>query len=419
MMDTGEDFITPQFLNILFFQQKNLAIFPYVDLKHLHVLEIFTPGFTPIELESTALHDLKNILEFESTNSYSQSPTLYFIYNLTKEKVKEILNVKDVHCILNTNEDISEFVEGSDFFFFNKKNSQFLNFPINKTNLDFEKFLISSSHNRTILQDTIQKIKSIASRVFTEINQSNTFSNLPNLLKEFDRKHWQRILDFTSNYYEINVPSASELHRMSINIAETKGKHSKDFSNEYEILITTNNALGKEFVLLLHKYRSEKVNPSHLELEELFNPKLLYNYLRNHHWKQGIPRDFIKEWVLMNISGYPLNESDTEDFQTIVGKISIQGDVPVYSSVIAESSKIQPFEETSRKVHSAQTEWNRFKVELQVNLDKVEKLLDYYQKSFILNDENSAYVRFLLAQLSEIDLLLNNKIKSGNFSLHV
>ncbi|MHA2473798.1 MAG: hypothetical protein ACXAES_11250, partial [Promethearchaeota archaeon] len=104
MMDTGEDFITPQFLNILFFQQKNLAIFPYVDLKHLHVLEIFTPGFTPIELESTALHDLKNILEFESTNSYSQSPTLYFIYNLTKEKVKEILTVKDVHCILNTNE---------------------------------------------------------------------------------------------------------------------------------------------------------------------------------------------------------------------------------------------------------------------------------------------------------------------------
>lgn len=418
-MDTGEDFITPQFLNILFFQQKNLAIFPYVDLKHLHVLEIFTPGFTPIELESTALHDLKNILEFESTNSYSQSPTLYFIYNLTKEKVKEILTVKNVHCVLNTNEDISEFVDRSDFFFFNKKNSQFLNFPINKTNLDFEKFLISSSQNRIILQDTIQKIKSIASRVFTEINQNNNFSNLPNLLKEFDKKHWQRILDYTSNYYGINVPSASELHRMSINIIKPKGKHSKDFSNEYEILITTNNALGKEFVLLLHKYRSEKVNPSHLELEELFNPKLLYNYLRNHHWKQGIPRDFIKEWILMNISGYPLNESDTEDFQSIIGKIPILGYVPEYSSVIAESSKIQPFEETSSRVQSSQTEWDTFKVELKANLDKVDKLLGHYQESFILNNENSAYVRFLLAQLSEIDLLLNNKIKNSNVSLHV
>ncbi|MFX1277712.1 MAG: hypothetical protein ACFFAT_22055, partial [Promethearchaeota archaeon] len=73
-MDTGTDFIRPEFLNILFFQQKNLVIFPYVDVKHLHALEIFTVGYTVIDLESTALHNIKEILEFEKDNSYSQSP---------------------------------------------------------------------------------------------------------------------------------------------------------------------------------------------------------------------------------------------------------------------------------------------------------------------------------------------------------
>jgi hypothetical protein len=31
-MDTAFDFIKPEFLHILFFQQKNLVIYPYVDL---------------------------------------------------------------------------------------------------------------------------------------------------------------------------------------------------------------------------------------------------------------------------------------------------------------------------------------------------------------------------------------------------
>lgn len=90
-VDTAADFIRPEFLNILFFQQKNLVVFPYVDLKHLHGLEIFTAGYNVVDLESTALHNLKEILEFEATNSYSQNPTLYFIYNVDREKVKELM----------------------------------------------------------------------------------------------------------------------------------------------------------------------------------------------------------------------------------------------------------------------------------------------------------------------------------------
>ncbi|MDX1797557.1 MAG: hypothetical protein R3255_02805 [Candidatus Lokiarchaeia archaeon] len=63
-MDTGSDFIKPEFLNIIFFQQKNLVIFPYVDLKHLHALEKFTVGYNVVDLETTALHNHKEILEF-------------------------------------------------------------------------------------------------------------------------------------------------------------------------------------------------------------------------------------------------------------------------------------------------------------------------------------------------------------------
>ena len=83
-MDSGEDFLTPEFLNILFFQQKNLVIYPYVDLKHLHSLEVFTASYSHIDLESTALNDLRQVLELESESSYSQSPTFYFIYNIER-----------------------------------------------------------------------------------------------------------------------------------------------------------------------------------------------------------------------------------------------------------------------------------------------------------------------------------------------
>ena len=63
----------PEFLNILFFQQKNLVVFPYVDLKHLHGLENFTVGYNVIDLESTALYNIKEIIEFEANNCYSQN----------------------------------------------------------------------------------------------------------------------------------------------------------------------------------------------------------------------------------------------------------------------------------------------------------------------------------------------------------
>ncbi len=186
-----------------------MIIFPYVDLKHLHSLEIFTAGHNIVDLESTALHDLKGLLEFESTNTYSQAPSLYFIYNLDKNKVKEVMSLENVRCILNARDNVAELMNGSKFVFFNKKSNTFLN--LDEKDLDFEEFLITSSGNKEVLQDTIQKIKVISSRIFAELNQNNSLDALPQLLKEFDTKYWKKIIDFTESYFDIEVPDISQL----------------------------------------------------------------------------------------------------------------------------------------------------------------------------------------------------------------
>jgi len=319
-MDSGEDFLTPEFLNILFFQQKNLVIYPYVDLKHLHTLEVFTAGYSHIDLESTALYDLKQVLELESESSYSQSPTFYFIYNIVRSQVKEVLSMDNIRCVLNSNDAISDLADGGRFVFYNKKNNHFLNYS--GRDLEFENHLISSAQNQEVLYDSIQKIKSTASLIFAELNNNNSFDDLPEILKEYDSQYWQKILNFTGNFFEINIPKVEELDWKPREKVKKKD-NLQDFSDEYEVIVSTNKNIGKEFIQCLHEYRSKKVNSSHLKLEDLFNPLRLYSYLRNKHWKEGIPEAFLKEWISMNRSQYTLTEDDKEDFEAIFRTLQI------------------------------------------------------------------------------------------------
>jgi hypothetical protein len=408
-MDIGEDFITPEFLNILFFQQKNLVIFPYVDLKHLHALEIFASGHNIVDLESTVLHDLKNILEFEASNSYSQNPTLYFIYNLAKPKVQEIMNLDDIRCILNSNENVSELVNGSDFVFYNKKNGKFLNYPETSTDLEFEKSLISSSASPNLLQDSIQNIKSTATKIFEQMNHDNSLDKVATLLKEYDANHWQKILDFTTQYYDIKLPNASELfkHSSDVSFAKPRDKDFRDFSDEYEHIVSKNRAIGKEFIQLIHEFRSKKVNSSHLELEELFSPLKLYNYLRNRHWKEGIPESFIREWSEMKLSGYVLTDEDIMDFEDICNTLGI-------SQIGLVSSTPEPINlSTNPKLSdhifmiekpSLQDNWQEYKQWLIVRTESVSHLIDKLIKTQLLtqNKELYSYLSGELLGLSEL-----------------
>jgi len=326
-MDTDFDFMEPEFLDILFFQQKNLVIFPYVDLKHLHALELFTVGYNVVDLESTALYNLKEIIESETNNSYSQNPSLYLIYNLDNEKVKEIMEIKNIRCILNTNENVSNLINGSQFVFYNKKNKKFINYPQHDSKLEFEKYLVSSSENETVLLDKIQKIKITANKIFAELNQTGNLDKLPQLLSDYDWKFWEKILSFVKLYYKVELPdinAADNDESNEVHVVNKKSMDSNDFSREYELIVSLNKNIAKEFVQLLHEYRSQKVNAANLDLEQLYNPQKLYEYLRNHHWKNEIPEEFLRKWIHMDNSHYILKESDKNDFQKIFKKLNVE-----------------------------------------------------------------------------------------------
>ena len=348
-------------------------------------------------MESTALHDLKGLLEFESTNTYSQLPSLYFIYNLDKTKVEEVMSLENIRCVLNASENVSELVNGSNFVFFNKKSNHFLN--LDETDLAFEEHLITSSGNKEVLQDTIQKIKVISSRIFAELNQNGTLDNLPQLLKEFDAKYWKKILDFTSSYFDIKIPDISYLPLPDRK--ESLDKTLQDFSDEYTILVSTNKAIGKEFIQLLHDYRSKKVNSSHLVLEQLFNPVELYNYLRNHHWKDGVPESFMDEWIKMNMSGYQLTESDQADFEMIIKRLglttSAQESVPSITPLPALK------EPDLSIIPSPSADWIKYKGWIEDRLTELARLTSDIPRS------SEAYL-YLVQEFSEISTLLE-KIK--------
>jgi len=375
-MDSGIDFITPEFLNILFFQQKNVVIFPYVDLKHLHSLELYTVGCNIVDLESTALHNLKEILEYEKDNSYSQNPTLFFIYNVSKEEISELMVLKGIRCIINTSNNVQDLANGSDFLFYNKKNNQFLNYD-NNPDLEFENHLITTSENEIILQDKIVKIKTAATRIFTELNQDDKLTNLPEILADYDKQYWNKILMFTHKYYDVKIPDIKSL-KFEKRIRPRTQRQLKDYSYEYEIIISQNKNVAKEFIQLLHDFRSKKVNPSNLELEELFNPQKLYNYLRNHHWKEGIDKEFLEEWVQMNISKYTLAENDLNDFQVIFQKLDLPSEIIINLFGVEKDNNVKenkPKIQNPSEIPSVK-DFKKFKKWLLERIKDIEKLLN-------------------------------------------
>jgi hypothetical protein len=118
----------------------------------------------------------------------------------------------------------------------------------------------------------------------------------------------------------------------------------KDFSSEYEDILKTNRKIGQEFIKLLHNYRFDKVNPANLEVEQLYYPKKLYNYLRNHHWEKGIPPNFVSKWVQMIDTKFQTNENDLLDFKIIFDKLKIP---LAYLPEINEENK--PYNNTPHK----------------------------------------------------------------------
>ena len=165
-MDTGDDFITSEFLNLLFFEQKNLVIFPYVDLKHLRSIDLFTIGFETVDIDSTAIHNLNEIIEYECNSSYSQLQTLYFILNPSFEELERLVDSPRLRCVINSKENVESLANGDQFVFYNKKSSTFLNCEFEGRDLSFEEEILRSSPTRQAIVDELLKIKSVSSKIF-------------------------------------------------------------------------------------------------------------------------------------------------------------------------------------------------------------------------------------------------------------
>jgi hypothetical protein len=178
-----------------------------------------------------------------------------------------------------------------------------------------------------VLLDKIQKIKITANKVFFELNQTGNLDKLPQLLRDYDWKFWEKILNFVKLYYKIELPDLGDMEsevKKKMREVDGSSKVLKDFSAEYELIVSLNKNIAKEFVQLLHEYRSQKVNSANLDLEQLYNPQKLYDYLRNHHWKNEIPEEFLNKWVHMENSQYELNEIDKTDFETIFKRLNVE-----------------------------------------------------------------------------------------------
>jgi hypothetical protein len=150
-VDTGYDFLLPEFFNILFFQQKSVIIFPYVDIKHLKAIEVFLEGYTIIDIDTTALHNISTIVSHEAYNSYSVKPVLYFIVNANLKIIKDLMELSKIHCIINTSDNPESLVQSNEFIFYNKKNRFFLNYNSENQDLLYETELLQESKNEQFL----------------------------------------------------------------------------------------------------------------------------------------------------------------------------------------------------------------------------------------------------------------------------
>ncbi|MHA1702292.1 MAG: hypothetical protein ACTSWK_08500, partial [Promethearchaeota archaeon] len=306
--------------------------YPYLDIKHLRALELFTTGHSSIELDCTALNDIISILEHQE-GTYSQSPPLFFVFNAGSNIVQSVQEMENVRCIINTNENVESLANGSQLLFYNKKSKKFVNPSLENNNeLEFETELFRQSQgDQDILQDSLMRIKGIATRIYKEFVESGDVKRVQPILEEYEsvfpRKFWSRILQFTQNFFKIIIPE--EVTKSLVNsiprVRPTKSNSSprvneSDFSREYETILSTNRSIAQAFITSLHDYRSEHVNPANLEMVQLYDPKELYNYLRNHHWKDGISADFIEQWVsFKNV----LDDEEIELFFGLFSKLNI------------------------------------------------------------------------------------------------
>ncbi|TXT62237.1 MAG: hypothetical protein BAJALOKI3v1_640011 [Promethearchaeota archaeon] len=368
-MDTEYDFLTPEFLHLIFFKQKNIVIFPHVDLKHLRVLEAFTVGYNLIDLEATALYNIREMVRSDA-ESYSQTPNYHLIYNLDKEKAKQLLDLENAHMILNVNQNCSDLIDFAheSFIFYNKKSAKFLNYEFTQTDLKMEKIILSLAKTYEMIREKLQGIKSTATKIYSTLMNNPESFDIDRLINAYTLTEQESLIEFTENYYDIIIPDddgiENEQEKDSISresraygntnqnreesIPKSMGMATRalDFSDDFEIIKNQNKHIFRVFLHELDEYRQKEINNSNLDLNQFFVPNDLYNYLRRHHWSEGIPESFLNQWkAALNRNG-GLSQEELLDFENILRGLDIKNDL-IHQIIDGSESKIQKINERS------------------------------------------------------------------------
>ncbi len=310
-MDTTYDFVSPEFFHILFFKQHNLIIYPYVDLKHLIPLEGFLIGYNLEYLDGTALYNLSEIIEYSSIPSHNQNPTFYIITNVNREEIKNLVGIKNIHCIINTKDIIiDDLIPNTNFIIYNKKKKSFLNYDFDKIDLSFEIQIIQNSASLEFLFDEVQSIKNLGNKIYLELNRTGKIEKIHDHLSEVDSKHHNTILEFVSNYYNVVLPGYNP-----------KLSTTSEIMKQYKKIQMRNPKIFSIFRNLLQDYK-KNFDDKNLSNEQLF-PEKFFVYLKKHQWRDNIFRSFLSDWYYRFVGQMNPIEQDYSDFKWILTILNI------------------------------------------------------------------------------------------------
>ena len=183
-----------------------------------------------------------------------------------------------------------------------------------------------------------------------------------------------------------------------------------------------NRNLAKEFIQQLHEYRSKRVNPDYLELEELFSPLKLYNYLRNRHWKERIPQSFIDEWFQMKISRYTLTDSDITDFESLLSKLGISKHNLSNPPPRATIKNLEPTHNIPQtgseqdlfdEIPSLDDNWEEFKDWIYSQLKIIERNIE----NLLSNRDENGFLVSLYKDFNDLHHLIGKERKTAKMSI--
>lgn len=325
-MDVKYDFITPELFNILFFRQKNLIIFPYVDQEHLQTLEIFLDGYKVDICDATAIYNLKDVLIYST--GYSQIPEFRLILNVDKADILDLCKLEKFRGVINTRmkeikPDVMIKAQKSGFIIYNKKLKSFPNYSFKDIDLTFETEILNKCPSLEILIDEIGSLRSLSKKIYLALNQENEKEEIIKILQEIKPQYYNKIFEQVSNYYNINVPSEI------LEISDDKGKNDKELSKDekeigllqYDKVRKINPQIFNIFVTSLSNYK-ENFNDRNLVIKQYF-PENFYVYLKSHHWKENIPEEFLENFCRQVSNQVDYSDDVYEDLKKILTTIGV------------------------------------------------------------------------------------------------